>query len=291
MNLPIRSVDEIADKLYCLPPGAFTAARDEAVAHARQAGDLPAAKRLAALKRPTQGAHLVNLLALRRPSTVGELIELGATIRTAQGNVAAAELRELSARRRRTLDDALRACRDLAAEGGSGEPTAAQLGEAEATLAAAMADDGAAELVRAGRVVKALAYAGFGGEFGATAVKSQKPPVRTEPETVPTPQQHPAQAPQPATATDRREAARAREAERAAWQRVARAEADVAHARAQESAANDELDRIADEISRLRAALDAATQRARAAKGARQAAERALTLARRDVSTEDRGRA
>jgi predicted component of type VI protein secretion system len=111
--------------------------------------------------------------------------------------------------------------------------------------------------------------------------------VGTGSRAVPKPQQQPAQSPQPATPADHRESARAREAERAAWQRIARAEADVAHTRAQESAANDELDRIASEITRLRAALDAATQRARSAKGARQAAERALNLARRDVPAEE----
>jgi hypothetical protein len=54
---------EIADELYAQPPNAFTAARDEAVARARAAGDRATATQLAALKRPTVGAWLVNVVA------------------------------------------------------------------------------------------------------------------------------------------------------------------------------------------------------------------------------------
>jgi hypothetical protein len=43
------------------------------------------------------------------------------------------------------------------------------------------------------------------------------------------------------------------------------------------------MDRIADEISRLRGALDTASRQARAARAARQAAERELAAARRAV--------
>lgn len=278
----MRSVDDIAGDLYALPPAEFVAARDAAVASAREAGDRDSARRLAALKRPTQGAHLVNLLALRRPEVVAELIELGERIRAAQGTVAAAELRDLSTQRRTAIAAALRLCRSLAAEAGSGEPTAQQLGEAEATLAAAMADEDAAATVRSGRVVKALSYAGFGAGFGATA------PVRAPAGRAVRPQPVGDAA---AESTVDRDATRARrQAQRAAWERLARAEAGVATAQEQERAAHDEMDRIADELTRLRGALDAASKRARVARTARQAAERELALARREaISTEEDG--
>jgi len=261
------STDEIADQLYTLPPAEFTSARDEAVANARGAGDRAAAKDLAALKRPTQGAHLVNLLALRDPEVVAELVALGQEIRAAQGSVAATQLRDLSTKRRSAIGAALRRCRSLAAEAGSGEPTAQQLAEAEATLAAAMADDAAADLVRSGRVVKALSYAGFGAGFGATGpVRAPTaPPVRS--------------APAPA----------ARAQDDAARERLARAEAALGAAREQERVAHEEMDRISDEITRLRTALDTASKKARDARNSRQAAERAFTLARREVSTEEGG--
>jgi hypothetical protein len=277
----MRSVDEIADELYTIPPAAFTAARDEAVARARSAGDPAGAKQLATFKRPTLGAYLVNLLALRRPELVGELVALGAEIRAAQGTVTAADLRDLTTRRRAAITAAVRASRELAAETGADEPTAAQLAEAEGTLAAAMADDSAAELVRAGRVVKALSYAGFGAGFGAAApVKAAAPAAKRAPATT-----------AGSVGTDRpavpTEEPPPRARAQAARERLARAEAGFAAAQAQESAAHEELDRIAAEITRLRGALDTETHQALAARADRQAAERALNLARREVSTEE----
>ena len=288
----MRSVDDIGDELYALPPTMFTAARDAAVAQARADGDPTAARNLAALKRPTQGAFLVNVLALRRPDAVSELIDLGERIRTAQGTVSAAELRDLTSQRRTAIGAALATCRSLATEVGAGEPTASQVAEAEATLAAAMADADAADLVRTGRVVKALSYAGFGAGFGTTApvtapgaaarraaggpARPAEGPARPQPEAVR------AHAQPVDTETEERERQR-REEERAAWERLARAEAGLASAQAQERAANDEMDRIAYEITRLRGALDAASQRARTARTARQTAERELATARRVV--------
>jgi hypothetical protein len=274
----MRSVDEIAGELYALPPAGFTAARDAAIASARESGDRAAAKALAALKRPTQAAHLVNLLALRRPDVLSDLLTLGERIRDAQGTVTAAELRELSGQRRSALNAALRVCRSLAVEAGSEEPTAQQLGEAEATLTAAMADDSAAGEVRAGRVTKALSYAGFGAGFGTAA--PVRAPTRPAAATPRTPEVRPQEA-APAT-TDTAE--RDRQRERAAWERLAKAQAELGVAQEKERGANEELDRIADEITRLRTALEDATQRARAARAARQAAERALALARREAS-------
>ena len=295
----MRSIDEIADELYALPPASFTPARDAAVEQARGDGDRATARTLAAFKRPTQGAHLVNLLALRRPDVVGDLIALGEQLRDAQGSVSAADLRELSNRRRATLGAAVALSRTLAAEAGSGEPTGAQVAEAEATLAAAMADPDAADVVRAGRVVKALSYAGFGGGFGATApVRSAAPPRAGRTAEPAQPLEHrPARAQPPATPaeppaaeTAAAEAAAAqaaererREQQRAAWERLARAESGLAVAHTQEQAANEEMDRIADEITRLRAALETASQRYRTARTARQTAEREVARARREV--------
>jgi hypothetical protein len=295
----VRAIDEIAHELYALPPANFTPARDAAVERARADGDRAAARELAALKRPTQGAHLVNLLALHRPDVVADLIALGEQIREAQGSVSAADLRELSNRRRTGLRSALALCRALADQTGSGEPTAAQVSEAEATLAAAMADPGAAEVVRSGRVVKALSYAGFGAGFGATApvstaargqLKARPQPASVAPSQQPEPD---AGRPQPGAAPagpapDEDAAARAAERERgqrqrAAWEHLARAESQLAVVATQEQAANAEMDRIADEITRLRSALDATSQRARAARTARQAAEREVSRARREV--------
>src|SRR5258705_358665 len=144
LNGRMASVKDIGDELYTLAPTAFTAARDAAAGQARDQGDRATTTAVAGLKRPTQAAWLVNLLALRRPDVVAELIELGEEIRAAQGTVPPAQLRDLSARRRRELDAALAQCSNLATAAQESAPTRQQLGEVETTLAAAMAERRAA---------------------------------------------------------------------------------------------------------------------------------------------------
>jgi hypothetical protein len=281
-NRHMRSVRDIGDELYALPPGAFTAARDRFIADARENGDRAAATQLAAMKRPTQAAWLVDLLALRRPDVVNDLIGLGEQIRTAQGSVPPAQLRDLSARRRRELDTALGLCSSLAAEAGEGEPTRQQLGEAEATLAAAMADDDAAALVRSGRVVKPLVYTGFGDGFGATV------PTRagsTPPAARPSPARETRIAERPTTDDTVRDRERA-ERKAAAEANLITAEQALDAARATERAANDEIERLTGEIARLRGLLETAQFDARAARQARIATERQHESAERRLRRE-----
>jgi hypothetical protein len=276
----MRSVDDIGDELYALPPSMFTAARDAAVARARADGDVATARHLAALKRPTYGAFLVNLLALRRPDVVAELIDLGEQIRAAQGTVSAAELRDLTARRRAALSSALAQSRALVAEAGAPPPSATQVAEAEATLAAAMADPAAADLVRSGRVVKALSYSGFGDGSGAISALTSRSPARRAPAA---PAGQPAGTP-PAETDEQAELERRRAAEQAAREQLRQAEETLAAAWAEERAASDEVERLTDEINRLRTALDEASRQVRTARAARQAAERAVAAARRKVA-------
>jgi hypothetical protein len=162
-----RTTQDVGDELYALPPQAFTAARDTQVAQARIDGDKALASAVAAFKRPTVAAWLVNLVALSNPDALTALIELGDSIRQAQGNVTPVQLRDLSAARRKELDAILRRARSLATHLGEPEPSKAQLIEVESTFAAAMADEDSARLVRAGRLLKSLSYSGFGGGFSS----------------------------------------------------------------------------------------------------------------------------
>jgi hypothetical protein len=49
-------LDEIAGELYGLRPDGFVAARDDKVKQAREQGQAPLARAIAALRRPTQSA-------------------------------------------------------------------------------------------------------------------------------------------------------------------------------------------------------------------------------------------
>jgi hypothetical protein len=157
----VSELAEVAARLYDLTPEEFTAARNEAVAAARKAGDRELAKDIAALRRPTVGAWMVNLLAHRRPDLIGELLELGAALRAAQRNLRGDDLRELSTNRRAMISALARESRALAVAAGRDSATL-PVPEVESTLTAALADDDVAELVRLGQLSRPVEYAGFG---------------------------------------------------------------------------------------------------------------------------------
>jgi len=154
------ATDEMIQRLYSEPPDGFVAARTAAINEAKQAGDREAAKRLAALKKPTVAAWVVNLLALRRPELIEELVELSTALREAQRGLKGDQLRELNAQRRQVVSALVDAARRLAlaAEPGAKLP----LGEVESTLTAALAEPDIAAQVRTGRLIRAASYAGFG---------------------------------------------------------------------------------------------------------------------------------
>ena len=157
------STDELIRRLYEAPPDTFVAGRAQAVADAKKAGDKDAAKRLAALRKPTVAAWLVNLLALRRPDLIEDLVELATALRQAQRSLKGDELRELSTQRRQVVSALVRAAQQLAGEDDPGLRGAKlPMAEVEATLTAALAEPQIAEQVRTGRLVKAATYAGFG---------------------------------------------------------------------------------------------------------------------------------
>ena len=156
----LSATDQLIRRLYEAPPDGFVAARTAAVDEAKKAGDRETAKRLAALKKPTVAAWVVNLLALRRPELIEELVDLSAALRDAQRGLQGDQLRELTARRRQVVSALVKAARQLAQ---AAEPTLKlPLGEVEATLSAALAEPEVAAQVRTGRLIRAASYAGFG---------------------------------------------------------------------------------------------------------------------------------
>ncbi|MEV4118168.1 hypothetical protein [Micromonospora sp. NPDC049645] len=298
---------ELVQQLYRTPPDRFVAARDAAVAEARRSGDPTTARQLARLRRPTVAAWLVNLLAIRRPELVADLVQLADALRTAQRELRGPRLRELSAQRRAVVGALVAEARKLAAAEPDAPPASRlPLAEVEATLNAAFSDVEVAEQVRAGRLLRAASYAGFGevprpqlrlvtGDEGEEDEEreEERPPRR------PGAQRG---RPEPAPRTDRA-AERAEQAERAA-QRAARAERarqrraldrELAKARADQERAEAELteatgherdgaavlDGLEAELAELERRRAVAEQDLSRAKLARRAAERAVTVARR----------
>jgi hypothetical protein len=146
-------------ELYGAAPEAFTARRGELVAAARGAGDLAAAKAIAALRRPSRAAWVVNRLVRADPSAPGKLAELAGALRAAEQARHGPRLRELSAGRG-ALVDALTA--QALAVAGVPDPPPSLRSEVADTLTAALADPQVAAAFATGTLTRAAQWSGFG---------------------------------------------------------------------------------------------------------------------------------
>lgn len=147
-----------ADTLYGLPLSEFTPARD-ARAKELKGEDAALATAVKALRKPAVAAWVVNLLVRREAEQVRQLVSVGAALREAQAALDGAELRELTRQRRQLTAAVTTRARQLAMELGH-RVTEAVADAVEATLTAAMLDEGAAAAVRSGLLVAPLQATG-----------------------------------------------------------------------------------------------------------------------------------
>jgi hypothetical protein len=157
-----RVTDLVADaaaELYGEDPASFTARRTALVEAARRAGDAAAAKEIAALRKPTRPAWVLNTLARASPDVPDRLAELAASLRSAAESADGARLRELSAQRSPLVDSLARQALSAV---GLADPPAGLREDVVATLDAALADPEVAARFAAGTLTKAEHWAGFG---------------------------------------------------------------------------------------------------------------------------------
>ena len=281
----MADLEALADALYAVPPADFVAARKDAVASARADGDKAAATAVAALRKPTVTAWLVNRLARTYPDLVDDAIGLGAQLRDATISGDRAALRGLTNRRAQLVSELVRHARAVADEHGQAI-TAETQRELESTFTAAAVDETAAAAVRSGRLTTPLTFEGFGFDQGAlppprdpTAqarpAATTSRPRRTGPATAPAAKAAPrataakAGPPAKAAATAAQVAAvRAREEKEAALARAAEeAEQALAVARLQQADADAELaaaERVLEQATRSEAEAAAAYDQAQA---------------------------
>jgi hypothetical protein len=153
--------ERVADELYGLPLNEFTAARDARVLEARQAGDATLARSLKALRKPTVGAWLANLLARERRKDVEQLVDLGAQLRATPRALDGDRIRRVSKERAESVSRLVRDARALAARRGHAV-SAAAVAELAGTLDAAFAHPPSADALRKGRLTTSLQYSGLG---------------------------------------------------------------------------------------------------------------------------------
>ena len=245
-------------ELYGADPDAFTERRKALVAAAREAGQRDAAAAIAALRKPTRAAWVVNRLARDEPDAPARLAALAAELRAAEEARDGLRLRELSAARG-SLIDALTA--QALAAAGAPDPPPSLRAEVTATLTAALADPETAVGFAAGALTKAAQWSGFGyADFGSADDSS---PDRARSPT--------ASVPAPIDIATRR-SGRARTAADSRADAGSSADARTARRSAQPAGqrAAQEQRRIADEAERQRLAAEAEAERR-----AQEAAERA----------------
>jgi len=261
--------DAVAE-LYSADPDEFVQRRGALVARAREAGQAAVAKQIAALRKPTRSAWIVNQLARAVPGVTSELASLGDELRAAQGSLDGEALRELSRRRRELVESLVRQAFTVV---GQRVPPAGLRDEVTATIGAALADPEVAGQL--GTLERAVYSEGFGsagppGPPGLTLVKgtgggaAARPARRAKPAAPP--------ADQARAERERRRRAAIAEAEQAA------AEADRAAAAA--TAAEQELEatvqRLEVQLADARRDLADARSRARRARARQHSARQTL---------------
>jgi hypothetical protein len=90
----------VAEELYAVLPGEFTAARSQHAKDARATGDKDLAARVGRLRKPSVAAWVVNALMRHQGPEMARLMEIGDALRQAQSDLDAAALRDLGRRRR-----------------------------------------------------------------------------------------------------------------------------------------------------------------------------------------------
>jgi hypothetical protein len=239
---PSGTLAEAQDELYRLDPDEFMARRQDLAAAAREGGQTAMAKQIAALRKPTRSAWAVNRLVRADPEVTQRITDLAAELRDAERAMDGARIRDLSAARRRLVDDlTAQALAPLKA------PPFALREEVMATFDAAIADPDVA--VSLGTLVRAAHWAGFGlapAPDGAPDTAPDRPPA-------PQPAAKKPKTPDPAEAGAERERRR--------HEKIHVAERAVVHAtQAAEAASVAEQD-LEDTVRRLETELAAARER------------------------------
>jgi hypothetical protein len=247
-----------AAELAALPLSDYTATRNERARAARSAGDPALAKAIAALPKPTTSAWLVNLLVRERNDLVRQLLELGATLREAEGDFDPVNLRELTGQRRRLVAAVVREVRGLAEAAGQ-HPGPGAYEEVERTLMAALASAEAAEAVASGRLVRPLESIGLDpvDVDGAVAGDGLRTAGDEPPDAAPEDALARQRARRAAEAADRRATEAEQQAERLAAA-AAEAENEVAERGRRSDALRQELDELRRRVEDVRRRLGVA---------------------------------
>lgn len=151
---------EAVDELYAAPLADFVAVRTALVTCAKdEAPELVA--ELKPLRKPTAVAWLLNQVTRQEPAVVTDLLDLGERMRAAQAKGDAASLSAARPERDAAIEALVGAARRCAEETGASFGASAADG-VSSTAVAVLADPASGAALSSGRLLRPLAYAGFG---------------------------------------------------------------------------------------------------------------------------------
>jgi len=240
------------DRLYALPLGEFTAARDEAAKRLRGEGQRELADEVKGLRKPTLPVWLANRLAHERELDVKRLLKAGEALASSQAGGSADEFAEARREEQHALERLAAAARELAKREGAGAPAVER---AVQTLRAASLTPDGRDLLERGRLTEELEPPGFDALTGVAPAKGAKPKPKRK------------------RKDDRGERRRAVEEARERLKELRAAERE--RAKEAREAARD-AERAEAEAAALRSTADEASAAAATAAEARQAAEAEL---------------
>jgi hypothetical protein len=275
----------VADELYALALGDFTPARDAKV---KELKGTDLAPRVKALRKPSLAAWVVNLLVRHESDQVEQVLSVGAALREAQAAMSGDELRALTRQRRQLTAAVTTRARALSREHGQ-KVTEAVADQVEATLTAAMVDEGCAAAVRSGLLVTALSATGVDAveldravalpeALGFTAPsRGQAAPARPDLHVVPDPDQD-----EKARAAAQEELDAAEDALAEAAESLETAAAELAELEARSMQVQAEIDELKRKIAELEETADEVDDAIAESEDARDEAQEAVTEATRD---------
>jgi hypothetical protein len=264
---------EALEGLYASPLDEFVPRRRDAVGRLRAAGEVAAARVVAAAAKPSRTAWALNQVARRRPELLASALHARELAASAQATADAEALRSTARAYRDALAALVQAAGDAIREDG-GELTAAQGRRISATVQAIAGaeDQHVRETLRAGRLV---ADVDVDDPFaGLEVVPAREPPAVATPARDDLAARRAAQAGRELeSARERERQARERERQRQAQElekaraRVAALEEEAREARAAAREAEVAASRAQVEAERLRRAVEAVEKRLSEARG------------------------
>ena len=185
----VPELESELDELFARPLGEFTAARNELARRLRKAGQVDAADRVQALKKPSVPVWAANQLARRHADDVEALVDAGLRLREAQetafrGEAGRAAVREATSAERDAARTLTRLAQELLEQ--EGRPTTrAVVDRIGALLRSAAITPAAGAALRAGRLTEEVETGGFDALAGLEVPKSRprkepQPPPRVD---------------------------------------------------------------------------------------------------------------